>query len=147
MSGTVFKPLNNSVVEINSTPEQNFVATDANYSFNLTPGNYLITANYFEGKTIVYSAKEDVVISDKGEYVHDLLLFPTYNEQLLNHSGFEVPNLNFKETKHADQAKLSKLLLYICCPYLHTSPFTRRLFHKKMVSKTSYDNKSFSGRR
>jgi len=99
-----FKPLNNAVVEINSTPEQNFVATNANYSFNLTPGNYLITANYFEGKTIVYSAKEDVVISDKGEYVHDLLLFPTYNEQLLNHSGFEVPNLNFDETKHADQA-------------------------------------------
>ena len=99
-----FKPLNNSVVEINSTPEQNFVATAANYSFNLTPGTYLITANYFEGKTIVYTAKEEVVISDKGEYVHDLLLFPTYNEKLLNHSGFEVPNLNFDETKNVDQA-------------------------------------------
>jgi len=99
-----FKPLDNAVVEINSTPEQNFVATNANYSFNLTPGTYLITANYFEGKTIVYTAKEEVVISDKGEYVHDLLLFPTYNEELLNHSGFEVPNLNFDETKHVDQA-------------------------------------------
>ncbi len=98
-----FKPLDNAVVEINSTPEQNFVATNANYSFNLTPGTYLITANYFEGKTIVYTAKEEVVISDKGEYVHDLLLFPTYNEELLNHSRFEVPNLSFDETKHADQ--------------------------------------------
>jgi uncharacterized membrane protein len=98
-----FKPLDNAVVEINSTPEQNFVATNANYSFNLTPGTYLITANYFEGKTIVYTAKEEVVISDKGEYVHDLLLFPTYNEELLNHSRFEVPNLSFDETKNADQ--------------------------------------------
>ena len=72
-----FKPLNNTVVEVNSTPEQYFVATDCKYSFNLTPGTYLITANYLEGKTVVYTAKEEVVISDKGEYVHDLLLFPT----------------------------------------------------------------------
>ena len=37
-----FKPLENSIVEINSTPEQYLVATDAEYSFNLTQGTYLI---------------------------------------------------------------------------------------------------------
>ena len=100
-----FKTLNNTVVEVNSTPEQYFVATDANYSFNLTPGTYLITAYYLEGKTAVYLAKEEVVISDKGEYVHDLLMFPNNNgEELLNQSGFEGPDLNFDETKPVSQA-------------------------------------------
>lgn len=98
-----FKPLDNTVVEINSTPEQYFVATNAEYSFNLTPGTYLITANYSEENTTIYTAQEEVVISDKGEYVHDLLLFPTYQEELLGSSGFEVPDLTFGETESVPQ--------------------------------------------
>lgn len=94
-----FKPLNNSVVEINSTPEQNFIATDSEYSFNLTPGTYTITANYLEGNRIVYTAKEEVVISGEGEYVHDLLLFPPYNEELLNQDDFEAPILDYEEIR------------------------------------------------
>jgi uncharacterized membrane protein len=138
-----FKPLDNAVVEINSTPEQNFVATNANYSFNLTPGTYLITANYFEGKTIVYTAKEEVVISDKGEYVHDLLLFPTYNEELLNHSGFEVPNLNFDETKHVDQANshnyvfVSVFFVFILI-LLRASYFIKKRYLKPLVITNSF---------
>jgi len=138
-----FKPLDNAVVEINSTPEQNFVATNANYSFNLTPGTYLITANYFEGKTIVYTAKEEVIISDKGEYVHDLLLFPTYNEELLNHSGFEVPNLNFDETKHVDQANsqnyvfVSVFLVFIIILLL-AGYFIKKRYLKPFVITNSF---------
>jgi uncharacterized membrane protein len=94
-----FKPLNNTVIDVNSTPEQYFVATDANYSFNLTSGTYLITANYFEGETLVYTAKETVVISGEGEYVHDLLLFPPYDEELLSQNGSNVPDPNFDAAK------------------------------------------------
>jgi len=94
-----FKPLNNSVVEINSTPEQNFIATDSHYSFNLTPGTYTINASYLEGNRIVYIAQEEVVISGEGEYVHDLLLFPPpYDEELLNQDEFEAPILDYEET-------------------------------------------------
>ena len=138
-----FKPLDNAVVEINSTPEQNFVATNANYSFNLTPGTYLITANYFEGKTIVYTAKEEVVISDKGEYVHDLLLFPTYNEELLNHSRFEVPNLSFDETKHVDQNNsqnyffISVFLIFILVLLL-AGYFIKKRYIKPLVITNSF---------
>ncbi|TFH04049.1 MAG: winged helix-turn-helix transcriptional regulator [Methanosarcina sp.] len=99
-----FKPLENSVVEINSTPEQYFVATDAEYSFNLTPGNYLITANYFEEDTIVYTTEEEVIVSDEGEYVHDLLLFPTYQEDLLDQGDFENVDLDFEEAEPQSQA-------------------------------------------
>jgi uncharacterized membrane protein len=97
-----FTPLNNSVVEINSTPVQSFVATDAEYTFNLTPGTYLITSNYFEGNKRVYTTKDAVVISDDGEYVHDLLMFPTYEEELLEPEEFEVPDMNIEETSPAD---------------------------------------------
>ncbi|WP_235283512.1 MULTISPECIES: winged helix-turn-helix transcriptional regulator [unclassified Methanosarcina] len=94
-----FKPLENSIVEINSTPEQSFVATDAEYSFNLTPGTYLITANYFEEDTIVYTTEEEVIVSDEGEFVHDLLLFPTYQEDLLDQGDFENVDLDFEEAE------------------------------------------------
>lgn len=95
-----FKPLNNSVVEINSTPEQNVIATNSEYSFNLTPGIYAINASYLEGNKIVYVAHDKVVISDDGDYVHDLLLFPpsNSNEELLNQDKFDVPNLDYEET-------------------------------------------------
>jgi uncharacterized membrane protein len=93
-----FKPLENAVIEINSTPEQSFVATNAEYSFNLTPGTYLITANYFEGNKRVYTTKDAVIISDDGEYIHDLLLFPPYEEELLESEEFETPNLSIGET-------------------------------------------------
>ena len=94
-----FKPLNNTIIEVNSTPMQYFVATDANYSFNLTPGTYLITANYFDGKTLVYTAQDSVTISNQGEFVHDLLLFPPYEEELLSQNGSEVADLNLDSIK------------------------------------------------
>ncbi|WP_292390641.1 helix-turn-helix transcriptional regulator [Methanosarcina sp. UBA5] len=99
-----FKPLNNSVVEINSTPEQNIIATDSEYSFNLTPGTYKINANYLEGNRVVYTAQEKVVISGEGQYRCDLLLFPPSHEELLDQGNFEAPNLDYEETEPVSQA-------------------------------------------
>jgi len=100
-----FKPLENSVVEINSTPEQSLVATDAAYSFNLTPGTYLITANYFEENTLFYTAKEEVIVTDdEGDYVRDLLLFPPSQEDLLN-QGEDFENVDLDLGEVAPQSK------------------------------------------
>jgi len=100
-----FKPLENSIIEINSTPEQSFVATDAQYSFNLTPGTYLIIASYFEENTLVYRAREEVIVSDEGEYIHDLLLFPAYQEDLdlLDQGDFENVDLDIEEAEPKSQ--------------------------------------------
>ncbi len=106
-----FKPLNNTVIEVNSTPIQNVVATDANFSFNLTPGTYLITAQYLEGKTLVYEAKETVVISIEGEYVHDLLLFPPYEEELLSQNRSEVADPSFNTAQPASQPNSENVYL------------------------------------
>ncbi|WP_440945003.1 helix-turn-helix transcriptional regulator [Methanosarcina sp. T3] len=137
-----FKPLENTVVEINSTPEQYFVATSAEYAFNLTPGTYLITANYFEENTVVYTAEEEVIISDDGEYVHDLLLFPTYQENLLDQGNLENVDLDFEEAEPQSQANsqntvLALALLALCILIL------AGYFLKKEKRKTPEKTASF----
>jgi uncharacterized membrane protein len=100
---STFKPLNNSVVEINSTPEQNVIAKDSEYSFNLTPGTYAINASYIEGNKVIYKAQDEVVISREGDYVHDLLMFPPSNEELLNQDQMDVPNLDYESAEPVSQ--------------------------------------------
>lgn len=107
-----FKPLENSIVEINSTPEQYFVATDAEYSFNLTPGTYLINASYIEENTVIYETEEVVTISDDGDYVHDLLLFPAYPEELLNEEGFENVDLDLEEETKSKADSQNTVLIF-----------------------------------
>ncbi len=135
---STFKPLNNSVVEINSTPEQNVIATDSEYSFNLTPGTYAINASYLEGDRIIYTAHDVVMISDDGDYVHDLLLFPPSisNEELLNQDQFDVPNLDYENTEPVSQPRsqytvlvsfLALTVLLLCVYFLkkrHEKPIT-----------------------
>lgn len=98
-----FEPLNNAVVEVNSTPEQYLVATDATYSFNLSSGTYLITASYFEDGVQVYSGEEIVEVSGEGDYVLDLLLFPTDSAELLDQSEFEEPGQDFETSAPVEE--------------------------------------------
>jgi uncharacterized membrane protein len=82
-----FEPLENAVVEVNSTPSQSMVAKYSVYSFELVPGNYSITAKYYQNSTLLYSGEEIVEIKDNGDYVKDLLLLPVYSETLMESSG------------------------------------------------------------
>lgn len=100
-----FKPLENVLVEVNSTPGQYYVATDASYAFNLSSGSYLITARYFEGDSLKYMSRESVIISDEGDYVLDLLLFPDYEEDLLEESRLE----EFGQVFESDAISAKKL--------------------------------------
>lgn len=81
-----FKPLDNAVVEVNSTPSQSMVAKYGVYSFDLIPGDYNITALYYQNSTVTYSATEIIKIKDQGNYVRDLLLLPVYSEELMGNS-------------------------------------------------------------
>ncbi|AKB18025.1 MULTISPECIES: MarR family transcriptional regulator [unclassified Methanosarcina] len=81
-----FEPLENSVVEVNSTPVQSMVAKYGLYSFELEPGNYLIKASYYQNSTLIYSAEKTVKIIGEGSYVFDLLLLPVYSEELMDSS-------------------------------------------------------------
>jgi uncharacterized membrane protein len=93
-----FEPLENAVVEVNSTPSQSIVAKYGVYSFDLVPGDYTITARYYQNSTLTYSAEENVKIQNEGKYVRDLLLLPVYSEELMDGSGVNKFSKNPNET-------------------------------------------------
>jgi uncharacterized membrane protein len=80
-----FEPLDNAVIEVNSTPIQSMVAKNGQYSIELMPGNYTITARYYEDNTLIYAAIETITIEAGGNYVYDLLL-PHVNYENLTES-------------------------------------------------------------
>lgn len=96
-SWDTFEPLENAVVEVNSTPSQSMVAKYGVYYFELDPGDYLIKASYYENSTLVNSGEVTVTIKGEGSYVRDLLLLPVYSTILMegeNNSSTSVPVSN-----------------------------------------------------
>jgi uncharacterized membrane protein len=89
-----FEPLDNAVVYVNSIPEQSVVAKYGMYSFELEPGNYTITAKYYQNSTVIYSVDDSVNIKNKGKYVHDLILLPVYSEELMDSSSVQESSTN-----------------------------------------------------
>jgi uncharacterized membrane protein len=89
LHGTIYEwsdfdnPLKNIWVEVNSTPVQKVLATTGTYSFNLTPGTYLIKARYYHNDILEYSADEEIQIDKEGNFTHDLLLFPPTDSEYL----------------------------------------------------------------
>ncbi|MBU4501910.1 MAG: carboxypeptidase regulatory-like domain-containing protein [Nanoarchaeota archaeon] len=100
IQGTIYDEslsvLENAVVEVDSTPQQRYVAKDGTYSFNLPEGSYTITTKY-NGQI----AEEKVTITQDGEYVLDLFLFPSFEEEdeLLEDIGINLEDEYFEEEK------------------------------------------------
>lgn len=82
-----FKLLENTIVEVNSTPPQSQVAKYGLYSFDLPMGTYSLSASYYEKGQLVSYAEEELNITDGGDYILDILLLPAY------------PNGNFNNTR------------------------------------------------
>lgn len=65
------------LVEINTVPQQKFLAKAGSYAFDLAPGKYILTA-----KNDQYVITEQVEItSGQGEYLLDLFLLPDFVEE------------------------------------------------------------------
>ncbi|MEL4305390.1 DUF7343 domain-containing protein [Methanococcoides sp. LMO-2] len=77
-----FQLMENVIIEVNSTPPQSIVAKYGVYSMNLAPGEYLITATYYENNTLTASTQETITIADDGDYIIDLILLPSYDSDL-----------------------------------------------------------------
>ncbi len=94
--GNVYGPdlnlLKNSLITINSTPAQNYVAINGNYSFELPLGIYEITAMY-KGKDLTLKSKDLLIVNHEGEFVYDLILFDIE----------DVENINFDEKALIEQ--------------------------------------------
>ena len=78
---STFEPLDNALVEVNSTPTQFREAASGVYSFNLPPGDYLIKTSYYQNDTLVYYGEDTLTVTDyEGNYVFDILMFPLHKE-------------------------------------------------------------------
>jgi uncharacterized membrane protein len=89
-----FEPLDNAIVNVNTTPSQSMVAKSGMYFFDLEPGNYSITAKYYENNTLVNSAAETIIIKGGGSYRRDLLLLPVYSAELMEGSKLNLSSNN-----------------------------------------------------
>ena len=73
---STFEPLDNALIEVNSTPTQFRVAASGVYSFNLPPDDKLIKTSYYQNETLVYYSEDTLTVTDyEGNYVFDILMF------------------------------------------------------------------------
>lgn len=86
--------LNDTVISINSNPPQSVLAKDGTYSFELGPGDYVITARYYRNSTIVYSKEATLKIEEEGNYVFDLLLYPVSENPVKETAEDKISNVN-----------------------------------------------------
>lgn len=90
--GTVYdlslKKVINARVEISTSPKQFYVAQNGTYSFNVPNGKYSIKAKLMQKTAIIASVQENITISQDGNYVLDLILFPDIDE------GIEDPGID-----------------------------------------------------
>jgi uncharacterized membrane protein len=82
----------NTIVTADSTPLQTLVSKDGAYSFELGTGDYKIEAKYYENEELISKASESVSIKEQGDYIVDLILFPSFaeEEELLSETDLEV---------------------------------------------------------
>ncbi|HET8685241.1 MAG TPA: MarR family transcriptional regulator [Methanosarcina sp.] len=88
------EPLNDTVININSNPPQSIVAKEGTYSFELGPGDYVITASYYQNNILIYSKEATLKIEGEGNYVFDLLLYPVSENQAVEATGDKANNIN-----------------------------------------------------
>lgn len=85
--------INNVVVEIDSTPNQRFVAVNGTYQFEVSNGNFKITT-FYHNKDGSLFADENITIIDDGIYVLDLFLYPTFEEdEIFGDINFEINDI------------------------------------------------------
>jgi uncharacterized membrane protein len=100
--GTIYnmnlEKLDNAVVGITTEPRQTLVAKNGTYAFEVQPGEYTIIAFRSNGENLEIT--QTITIKDEGEYVLDLILFPTIRdeEDLLNITQYDFGQ-NYFEAK------------------------------------------------
>ncbi|MEK6849935.1 MAG: hypothetical protein AABY01_05200 [Nanoarchaeota archaeon] len=86
--GTIYNidlnPVKNARIDITTQPKQVFIATNGTYAFTVSEGMYDLSAALIQNGQTTASATESLTITDDGDYVLDLILFPDIEEGLLN---------------------------------------------------------------
>ena len=73
---TGFNILEGVLITINTVPEQAIVSIDGEYDLEVSPGEYTIIFEYYEGVDLTYNSEENISIIDNEDYLRDVILFP-----------------------------------------------------------------------
>lgn len=81
-----------AVVEINTEPKQQYVVKNSTYHFTVPAGNYIINAKKYSGTEVIESAEENITVKSEGDFVLDLILFPSFEEEekILAETEFDI---------------------------------------------------------
>ncbi len=93
-------------VEVDSSPRQYQVSTDGKYSFFLLVGQYTIKAKYEQYGRVKYIAEERITVKDEGEFRHDIVMYPSPEEEE------RVVNETVEEPED-DPNKKQEILLFV----------------------------------
>ncbi|MCR4368935.1 MAG: hypothetical protein NUV67_03450 [archaeon] len=96
-----FEPLDNAIVEINTTPKQLLVTQKGAYKFDVPNGTYTLRAQYFDENTLMYEAQEEVTVQGDGNFTLDLIMFPAIEEHELILD--DANNLEFTALEEEEQ--------------------------------------------
>jgi len=71
-------PLENVEVRVysDSTLHSTIVSTDGSYSLSLQPGDYTISANYYQHGTLLYEDTENITLRQNDNVALDMIMFP-----------------------------------------------------------------------
>jgi len=118
------EPLENVIIYINSTPPQSWVAKNGTYSFELLPGNYEITAKYYQNDILIYSVEETIPIIEGGDdvnYVYDLMLLPVYSEK--PNIGSNIKGLNENNSSNRTYLQIGLAFILLGTGYIFYSKY------------------------
>ena len=142
-AGDTLEPLNDTVIDINSNPPQSLVAKGGTYSFELAPGNYIITASCYRNNTLIYSKETTLKIEDEGNYVFDLLLYPVSKNQVMKTSDKAniLDNANPAERTGNDSSPIRYLPVALTLFLLLGGSYELSRKHKKMQENKFQEGK------
>lgn len=80
LQGTIYntnlEPEVDTLIQINTIPEQRFLAREGTYQFEVSPGTYILTA-----QKEALMVTEEVVVSAQGTYIYDIFLLPDFADE------------------------------------------------------------------
>ncbi|RME79214.1 MAG: hypothetical protein D6769_03080 [Methanobacteriota archaeon] len=107
LKGTVYGPslevVNNSIMVINTTPQQTIVIKNGSYSIELGNGTYKIMVYYSDG-TENYTDSSSISIVDNGSYQVDFIVLPSIGEEdniskdVVDFSSVDFPTQNIQDS-------------------------------------------------
>ncbi|MFH1649990.1 MAG: hypothetical protein ABIA93_05555 [Candidatus Woesearchaeota archaeon] len=98
-----------AIVTIDTTPAQRVVAVNGEYSFTVQEGTYILKAVQYEDiaqELVRTQSNETITVGEEGDYLLDLILFPTVDLSPIDIGDINESGVNFGDTIKGNNTKI-----------------------------------------